>query len=172
MRLRLKGINCVRKRLASGREVVYWYAWKSGPALRGEPGSPEFIASYNVAVACKVTPRAGVLLSVLQGYQASENFRQIAESTRRSYTALIKRIETKFGSFPLSAMTDRRTRGLFMAWRDELAVDSGRRQADYAWSVLALILAWALDRGLVAANPRKRRPGISRITGRQSLDRR
>ncbi|MGB8122368.1 MAG: tyrosine-type recombinase/integrase, partial [Pseudolabrys sp.] len=34
-----------------------------------------------------------------------------------------------------------------------LAIDSGRRQADYAWSVLALILAWALDRGLVAANP-------------------
>ena len=50
-------------------------------------------------------------------------------------------------------MTDRRTRGVFMAWRDELAIDSGRRQADYAWSVLALILAWALDRGLVAANP-------------------
>ena len=69
------------------------------------------------------------------------------------YLALIKRIETKFGSFPLSAMTDRRTRGVFMAWRDKLAVEFGRRQADYAWSVLALILAWALDRGLVAANP-------------------
>jgi integrase len=153
MRLRLKGLNCVRKRLASGREAVYWYAWKSGPALRGEPGSPEFIASFNEAVARKVTPPTGVLLSVLQGYQASENFRQIAASTRRSYIALIKRIEAKFGSFPLSAMTDRRTRGVFMAWRDKLAVDSGRRQADYAWSVLALILAWALDRGLVAANP-------------------
>jgi integrase len=153
MRVRLKGINRVKKRLSSGRVVVYWYAWKSGPALRGEPGSPEFIASYNEAVARKVTPSTGVLLSILQGYQASENFRQIAESTRRSYVALIKRIETKFGSFPLSAMTDRRTRGVFMAWRDKLAVDSGRRQADYAWSVLALILAWALDRGLVAANP-------------------
>jgi integrase len=153
MRLRLKGINCVKKRLASGREAVYWYAWKSGPALRGEPGSPEFIASYNEAVAQKVRPPTGVLLSILQGYQASENFRQLAKSTRRSYVALIKRIEAKFGTFPLSAMTDRRTRGVFMAWRDELAVDSGRRQADYAWSVLALLLAWALDRGLVAANP-------------------
>ena len=40
-----------------------------------------------------------------------------------------------------------------MAWRDKLAEESGRRQADYAWSVLALIFAWALDRGLVAANP-------------------
>src|SRR5262249_8964082 len=153
MRFRLKGINCVRKRLASGRDGTYWYAWKSGPALRGEPGSPEFISSYNEAIERKVAPPAGVLLSVLRGYQASENFRQLAESTRRSYVAIIRRIETKFGSFPLSAMTDRRTRGVFMALRDELAVKSGRRQADYAWSVLALILAWALNRGLTAANP-------------------
>ena len=40
-----------------------------------------------------------------------------------------------------------------MAWRDRLAANSGRRQADYAWSVLARVLSWALDRGLVAANP-------------------
>jgi integrase len=50
-------------------------------------------------------------------------------------------------------MTDRRTRGVFMTWRDKVAVESGRRQADYAWTVLALVLAWATDRGLVAANP-------------------
>lgn len=42
-----------------------------------------------------------------------------------------------------------------MAWRDRLAVRS-RRQADYAWSVLARILSWALDRGLILANPCER----------------
>ena len=153
MRIRLKGINSVTKRLADGRTVTYWYAWKGGPALRGDPGSPEFIASYNEAVAQKVRAPPGVLLSVIQGYQASEDFRQLAASTRRSYVALIKRIESKFGDFPLSALTDRRTRGVLLAWRDKLAVDSGRRQADYAWTVLARILSWSLNRGLVAANP-------------------
>jgi integrase len=39
-----------------------------------------------------------------------------------------------------------------MAWRDTLA-SSSRRQADYAWVVLARILSWGLNRGLVAANP-------------------
>src|SRR5262245_52271073 len=58
-----------------------------------------------------------------------------------------------FGDFPLSALTDRRTRGVFMAWRDNIAASSGRRQADYAWSVLARVLSWGLDRGIVAANP-------------------
>src|SRR5262245_57478567 len=114
MRVRLKGINSVTKRLADGRTVTYWYAWKGGPALRGQPGSPEFVASYNEAVAQKVRPPTGVLLAIIQGYQASEDFRQLADSTRRSYVALIKRIEAKFGEFPLSALTDRRTRGEFM----------------------------------------------------------
>jgi integrase len=153
MRVRLKGINSISKRLADGTLRTYWYAWKGGPPLRGEPGSPEYIASYNEAIAQRVRPATGVLLSIVKGYQASEDFRQLATSTRRSYVALIKRIEVKFGDFPLSALTDRRTRGVFLAWRDELAVSSGRRQADYAWTVLARILSWALNRGLVAVNP-------------------
>jgi integrase len=156
VRVRLKGINSVTKRLADGRTVTYSYAWKGGPALRGEPGSPEFVASYNEAVAQKVKIPAGVLLSVMQGYQAAEDFRSLADATRRSYIPLIKRIESKFGDFPLSALTDRRTRGIFLKWRDEVATNSGRRQADYAWTVLARILSWALNRGLVAANPCQR----------------
>jgi integrase len=95
----------------------------------------------------------GVLVSILQGYQASEDFRGLADSTRRSYVALIIPIEKKFADFPLSALTDRRTRGIFMAWRDEIAASSGRRQADYAWTVLARVVSWAHNRGLVAANP-------------------
>ena len=44
---RLKGLNQLTKRLADGSLKTYWYAWKGGPALNGEPGSPEFIASYH-----------------------------------------------------------------------------------------------------------------------------
>jgi integrase len=153
VRVRLKGVNHATKRLADGTVRTYWYAWKGGPPLRGEPGSPEFAASYNEAIARKIAPPQGVILSILQGYQASENFRGLAASTRRSYIALIMRIEKEFADFPLSALTDRRSRGIFMAWRDKIAASSGRRQADYAWSVLARVLSWALDRGLVAANP-------------------
>ena len=123
MRLRLKGINSITKTLADGSKRTYWYAWKGGPPLCGEPGSPEFIHSYNEAIASKVIPPQGVILSILQGYQASEDFRGLAASTRRSYVQLISRIEKEYGDFPLSALTDRRTRGLFMSWRDRLAQD-------------------------------------------------
>jgi len=152
MRVRLKGINRVSKRLSDGRSVTYWYAWKGGPRLPGKPGDPEFIAAYNAAAAQKVLPPTGTLLSILQGFQLSHEFLGLADRTRSDYVRQIKLIEKEFGDFPLSAMTDRRTRGEFMAWRDKLALRS-RRQADYAWVVLARVLSWALNRGLVAANP-------------------
>ncbi len=45
MRVTIKGIATVRSK---GR--IYRYAWRRGPPLRGEPGSPEFMQSYNEAV--------------------------------------------------------------------------------------------------------------------------
>ena len=169
MRVHLKGINSINKRLADGSHRTYWYAWKGGPPLRDEPGTPEFVASYNEAVAAKVIPPKGKLLSVLQAYQASDGFRGRAESTKRSYVPLIKRIEREFGDFPLSGLTDRRTRGIFKAWRDRIATDSGRRQADYAWSVLALVLAWGLDAGVVAANPCERGGRLYKSSRRDNI---
>jgi hypothetical protein len=61
MRLRLKGINSITKRLANGSVRTYWYAWKGGPPLRGKPGTPEFVHSYNEAVARKVVTPQGTL---------------------------------------------------------------------------------------------------------------
>jgi integrase len=155
MRVRLKGINSYTARLADGTKKT-WYAWKGGPRLRGEPGTAEFIASYNEAVSRKIAPQRGTLLSLLQQYQASEDFRLLADSTRRSYVPLIIRIEKNLGDFPLSALSDRRARGVFLEWRDKIAASSGRRQADYAWTVLARVLSWSWNRGLISYNPCKR----------------
>ena len=169
MRMRLRGINSVKKKLADGTAKVFYYAWKSGPPLRGEPGTPEFIASYNEAAARKVVPPSGTLLSLLQQYQASPEFVDLARSTRRSYIPLIKRVEKKFSDFPLSALTDRRTRGIFKDWRDQIAANSGRRQGDYAWTVLARVLSWGLDRGLVAANPCERGGRLYRASRNEKI---
>lgn len=168
MRIRLKGLNSKRKRLADGSFKTYWWAWKGGPPLQGEPGTPEFMASYNAAVARKVTPPRGMLLSVLRQYQDSEDFRLLADSTRRSYIPLIARIEKAFGDFPLAALTDRRTRGVFMAWRDQIAANAGRR------------LGGSRPRAVVELEPwphrhqpmRARRSAVSRRRSRrENLDR-
>jgi integrase len=152
MRVKLKGLNSVKKRLANGSFETYYYAWKGGPRLPGKPGDPEFMAAYNLAVNKRIQQPAGALISVLTAFQFSSDWDDLAARTQSDYVKQIKIIEKDFGDFPLSALSDRRTRGIFMAWRDGRSKAS-RRQADYAWQVLARVLSWANGRGLVSNNP-------------------
>jgi hypothetical protein len=70
--------------------------------------------------------------------------------TRRAAT-----IEVKFGDMPTKVLAHPRARGVFMDWRDELALKS-LRGADYTWTMLAAVLAWAKDRGKIPVNPCER----------------
>jgi integrase len=141
--------------LADGSEKTYWYAWRGGPRLTGDYGSPEFIASFNAAIATKVIAPDGRLLSLLQVYQQSTDFRGLRDRTRADYIKQILKIEQKFGDAPIKVLADPRTRGIFLEWRDQLALSS-QRQADYAWTVLARVLSWAKDRGKITVNPCER----------------
>ena len=152
MRIDLKGIHSTYAKLADGSNKIYWYAWRGGPRLRGEPGSPDFIASYNEAVAQRVPSPEGRLQSLLDSFQQSGDFRTLRERTRIDYIRQIKFIEKEFAEFPIKALAARETRGEFMDWRDKLALRSVR-QADYAWTVLARVLSWAKNRGKITINP-------------------
>ena len=55
---------------------------------------------------------------------------------------------------PIAALADRRVRGEFKNWRDKFA--NTPRKADYAWTVLARIMSFAKDRGIIATNPCER----------------
>jgi integrase len=152
MRIEAKGVHWTTATLADGTKKIYWYAWKNGPRLVGDYGSPEFIASFNAAAATKVAPPEGRLLALLQSYQKSQDFLGLRERTRADYVKHIAKIEQKFRDAPLKALSDPRTRGVFLDWRDELALTS-KRQADYTWQVFKLILNWAKDRGKITVNP-------------------
>jgi integrase len=155
MRVDLKGLHWTVALLADGRKVRYWYAWRGGPRLKGEPGTPGFIASYNAAVAARVAPPEGRLLSLIAAYQKTDDFRSLRDRTSADYVKQIMKIEQRFGDMPLKALADPRTRGILLDWRDELAIAS-KRQADYAWVVLSKILSVAKDRGRIAVNPCER----------------
>jgi integrase len=157
VRLDVKGVHRVTKRLASGDVAVYHYAWRGGPRLPGEPGSAEFLAALAAAKAEAPKHHRGTLQEVFNAYQASPAFTAKAEATRAGYSRRIPAIEAEFGDMPIKALEDPRVRGEFLDWRDQLAKKSPR-EADYHLAILALILAWALDRGKVPANPAAR-PG-------------
>ncbi len=158
-RIKLQGINIVRRRLATGERRAYYYHRATGLRLDGAPGSAEFIASWQAAEASiKSTDRnAGTFAAWISAYKASADFTERADATRHDYLKQIAKIEAAFGDMPLGALKDPRVRAEFLDWRDELA-KRGARQADYAMTVLGRVLSWAVNRGYLAINPAAR-PG-------------
>ncbi|MDF0491174.1 tyrosine-type recombinase/integrase [Sphingomonas sp. H39-1-10] len=158
MRVKLNGVLKVRKKLASGRTTTYYYAWRGGPRLEGSPGSREFHKSYFAAHEKPIVkPAVEVLNSIFDAFLISSDYTQLADRTQKDYKKHLVHIRAEFGDLPVAALEDRRTRGEFLAWRDRVG-QASQRTADYRFSILARIIAWALDRGLVTANPCKR-PG-------------
>ncbi|WYK06485.1 site-specific integrase [Cereibacter sphaeroides f. sp. denitrificans] len=154
VRVELKGVHKVKRRLASGKVAVHYYAWRGGPKIEAEPDSPEFRAAYDAAHAARQKPvhHEGTLQALITAYQQTPAFTVLAPTTKAGYIRHIRQIEAEFGDMPLKALADPRVRGEFLDWRDRLGQKS-KRSADYAFSVLALILAWAYDRRKIPSNP-------------------
>jgi hypothetical protein len=104
MRVRLKGLNSIRKVLADGSSATYSYAWKGGPRLKGELGSPEFFASYHEAVSARKGAPEGVMMTLLRAYQDSADFGKLRDRTRADYIKQITLVELEFGDMPLAAL--------------------------------------------------------------------
>jgi integrase len=150
MRVHLKGIHRVEMRLATGKSRTYHYAWRGGPRIDAQPGTPEFLRSYQEAHASLRRPKASTMMTLIAEFKASVEFRALAPSSLRAYSNYIKLIEAEFGDLPLVALDDRRVRGEFKAWRDRFS--NTPRKADYAWTTLARILSFSKDRGLIGTN--------------------
>jgi integrase len=151
MRVRLKGIYKVSARLATGETKFYYYAWRNGPRLKGNPGSAEFIQSYTDAHNKRKTPPQGIFFTLISEFKSSGEYGKLAPATKRAYVAYLKMIENEFGDMPIEALSDPSVRGEFMQWRDKLA--GTPRAADYAWTTLARILSFAKNRGRIGVNP-------------------
>lgn len=144
----LKGLHTVQ---AKGK--TYHYAWRGGPAVKGEPGTPAFVASYNEAVASRVAPDGKRFRSAVTLYKASEAYQALADSTKRNWAPWLDRISDHFGELSV-AQFDRaeRIRPVIRKWRAKFA--DKPRTADYGMQVLSRILAYCVDPlGKIASNP-------------------
>jgi integrase len=148
MRVELKGIHTVK---ANG--TTYYYAWRGGPRLRGQPGTPAFHSSYNEAIAELRTPDIGKFKSLVALYKASNDYKKLAETTRKAWSPWLDRIADYFGELRI-AQFDRpeKVRPVIRRWRNQWA--DKPRTADYGMQVLSRVLSYAVDPlGKIACNP-------------------
>jgi integrase len=148
VRVDLKGLVKV---VAKGR--TYYYAWRGGPRLRGEPGSPEFVASYNDAIADHRAPDAARFRGLIASYKGSDDYKKLAQSTKRNWSRWLDRIGEHFGELR-TAQFDRpdKIRPIIRRWRSRWA--DKPRSADYGMQVLSRLLSYGVDPlGIIAGNP-------------------
>lgn len=152
----IKGLHKTTSRLSDGTVRIYWYAWKGGPRLEGDPGTPTFDASYRQAIRERDRRRHGdTLAGLVSTYRGSPEFADHAESTRREWSRFLDLIQDKtgelaIGALPVEALSDPRVRQHVLAWRDQWRETP--RKADYAMQVLSALLSWAVGRGVIPAN--------------------
>lgn len=153
-----KGVNLVPKTLKGVGRVHYgYYGRGAGAVALGRVDSPEF--HERLAAAMRRQPKAGTVASLIWAYRQSQDFTGLADRTRRDYLRHLDTIQEQFGHLPLASVSSRHFRKPIHGWRDALA-KSSPRQADYAVTVLKLLLGWGQKRGEIEANQAQ---GISKV---------
>lgn len=146
--IELKGLHTVK---AKGK--IYHYAWRGGPRVYGEPGTPEFQACYNEVIAAHRIPDKKRFRSVVVRYKASPAFQNLAASTKKNWHPWLDRIAEHFGELQ-TRQFDRpdKIRPIIRKWRGKYAETP--RTADYGLQVLSRVLSYAVDPlGELGSNP-------------------
>ncbi len=153
VRANIKGVFSTYKTLKDGTRRTYWYHRESGERLRGEPGSPEFIADLAAAEKLTRDRLAGTFNNLVRLFTLSTEFdTALAPSTKTEYRRMLTKAEAEFGDMPTAALDDPRVRKDFMNWREKVARASGEREADNRLSAISAMLTWAVEHSEITAN--------------------
>lgn len=83
---------------------VYYYAWRGrgAPRLKGEPGSPEFMRSYNEAIENRRAPDKSRFRWLVADYKANDAFKDLEVSTKRNWARWLDCISDYFGELRIA----------------------------------------------------------------------
>jgi integrase len=145
-----RDVKGIAKVTAKGQ--VYYYAWRGGPRLHGEEGSPEFWASYNEAIQNRHIPEAGRFRSLVTLYRDSPDYQKLAPATKENWGPWLDRIAEYFDLSIAAFERPEKIRPIIRKWRNRYA--DRPRTADYGLQVLSRVCAYAVDPlGMIAGNP-------------------
>ena len=150
----MTGLHIVRK-ARKGIDRYYVYAWRGGPCIHTQDGSRPVVGPELLDAAARERSKqtAGgerTLDKVIDAYRASPEFTDLRAATKRDYRLWLDRISERFGTAPIGAFSDPRMREHILLWRDRWATKP--RTADKAAVMMATVLGWAVQRGILSVN--------------------
>jgi len=149
----LKGLHTVKSNGA-----VYYYAWRGGPRIMADYGTPEFHAEF-----CEARiPTSGCdkrrFAAWVVLYKASDEWEALAPSTQRVWSPWLDAAKSKFGKLSMRLFDRPSIRVDIRKWRDEWR--DRPRAADTAKQVLSRVLSYAVGEGGLSTNPCEGIPNI------------
>src|SRR5262245_42250447 len=153
MKIELKGLHGPIR--TKGRE--YWYAWRGGPRVEGEPGTPAFIANFNrlhaersgshgatghtkfrsIVVAFKTSPKSK--------WTRPADEKGYSNGTKREWLPWLDRITDFFGDTSIAAFNNTlKIKEVIVDWQAQWA--STPRKADMGMQVLSVVCTFGVDK--------------------------
>lgn len=142
----LKGVHRVQ---SNGR--TYYYAWRGGPRIAGEPGTPEFLASFSELKSPLANADRRKLRTWVALYKDSDDFKGLAATTKRVWLPWFDHINDEFGDLSIRQFDRPTIRVDIRKWRDKWRATP--RAADTGKQVLSRVLTHAVAEGAVTVNP-------------------
>lgn len=121
--------------------------------LPGLPGSAEFMAAYQAALAGAPLSiganreAAGSVSELIRFYYASPSWRALSATTQRDYRRTLERFRAEHGGKPVRLMEPRHVRAIIAAQADRPG------QANKLLSLLRLLMQHAVESGMRRDNP-------------------
>lgn len=148
--IRVKGFQIFYDR--HGKQRCYHRKTREAIDLQAHPiGSAGFIAEcarIEALSARAIEARPGTLGMIIKRYRAHEAFTDLAPRTRSDYQKIFNYLQP-IEDTPIARFNS----PLVVKIRDRAAAKHGRWFANYTRTVLALLFAWARERGYMTANP-------------------
>lgn len=142
----LSGIHKVK---AKGR--TYYYAWRGGPRLAGEPGSAAFVEALAAAHASRKAGDTARISGLCAAWRASDAWAAIAASTKKNWSPKLDDIQKHFGALRIKQFDRPEIRQDIKRWRNKWKATP--RAADMAKQVLSALLSYAVEEGMLTTNP-------------------
>lgn len=146
----LKGLYTVK---AKGR--AYHYAWRGGPRIKAEYGTPAFAAEFAEHHAGRKVGNRDTIPGLCAMFRASDYWRgighkPISDKTKASWSTWLDRIQVHFADTRVSWFDKPEMRKAVIKWRNRYS--STPRAADMGVQVLSRLLSFAQEEGKLMHN--------------------
>jgi hypothetical protein len=150
MKKRAKPLRHLYSVTAKGR--TYHYAWRGGPRIVAEPGSPEFAVEYAEHHKQRQMGDADRMAALCAQYRASYDWTvRASDKTRSNWSPWLDKIQKEFGQLPVAAFGQPLIKEAIRNWHHGFAAHP--RSADVGLEVLSRLLTYAVDGGKLSVNP-------------------